>query len=293
MSDRLEALRLFARVARLGSFSAAGRELRVPQSTASRTIAALEREIGASLLIRSTRAVTLTDAGADFLARIEPILADLDEAEHTARGSGELRGVLRVGLGTSLSVRVVIPRLKPFVDRHPALQIELILDDRRQDLVAEGVDVALRFGALDDSAATVRKLRTWPRALVGSPGYLASAPPLTCPADLAAHAVIVGPQGVRDWTFRKGATTTSIRVDGRLRIPALEGAVAAALADMGLVMLAAGAVRREIDNGSLIPVLPDWDLGSVDLQALFTSGRTAKPSARAFAEHLMESLRDA
>jgi DNA-binding transcriptional LysR family regulator len=92
MTDHLDALRLFARVARRGSFSAAGRELGVPQSTASRTIAALERDIGASLLVRSTRAVILTDVGADFLARIEPILADLDEAEHAARGSGELRG---------------------------------------------------------------------------------------------------------------------------------------------------------------------------------------------------------
>jgi DNA-binding transcriptional LysR family regulator len=84
MSDHLNALRLFARVARRGSFSAAGREFGVPQSTVSRTISTLEREIGASLLIRNTRAVTLTDAGADFLARIEPILADLDEAEHAA-----------------------------------------------------------------------------------------------------------------------------------------------------------------------------------------------------------------
>ncbi len=96
MNGHLDALRLFVRVARRGSFSVAGRELGVPQSTVSRTVSALERKTGASLLIRSTRAVSLTDSGADFLARIEPILAGLDEAEHVARGSSEMRGLLRV-----------------------------------------------------------------------------------------------------------------------------------------------------------------------------------------------------
>jgi DNA-binding transcriptional LysR family regulator len=283
---------LFVRVARRGSFSVAGRELGVPQSTVSRTVSALEREIGASLLIRSTRAVSLTDTGADFLARIEPILADLDEAEHAARGASEMRGLLRVGLGTGLGVRMVIPRLKPFIDRHPALQIELILDDRRQNLVTEGVDVALRFGALTDSSATVRKLKTWPRLLAASPSYLENAPPLSSPADLAAHSVIVGPQGVADWSFRKGGTATSVRIDGRLKIPALEGALTAAAAGMGIVMATAAAIRRELVNGSLVPVLPDWDLGSVDLQAMFTQGRAAKPSARAFVAYLVEVFSD-
>lgn len=293
MNDHLEALRLFARVARRGSFSAAGRELGMPQSTASRTIAMLERRIGASLLIRSTRAVSLTDAGADFLARVEPILADLEEAEHAARGADELRGLLRVGLGTSLGVRLVIPRLKTFVDRHPALQVELLLDDQRQNLVTEGVDVALRFGALTDSTATVRKLKTWPRVLAASPAYLESAPALDTPADLAAHTVIIGPLGVSDWSFRKGGTVTSVRIEGRLRIPALEGALTAAASGMGIVMAMAGAIRRELESGALVAVLPDWDMGSVDMHAVFTGGRAAKPSARAFVVYLQEALREA
>ncbi|HEY1926214.1 MAG TPA: LysR family transcriptional regulator [Caulobacteraceae bacterium] len=293
MSDHLSALRLFARVARRGSFSAAGAELGVPQSTASRTIAALEREIGASLLVRTTRAVTLTDTGADLLARIEPILADLDEAEHAARGTGELRGLLRVGLGTSLGVRLVIPRLKLFVDRHPALQVELMLDDQRQNLVTEGVDVALRFGALTDSTATIRKLKAWPRLLAASPAYLEGAPALDTPADLASHAVIIGPQGVSDWSFRKDGTATSVRIEGRLRIPAMEGALTAAMSGMGIVLVMAGAVRRELQTGSLVQILPDWDLGSVDMHALFAGGRAAKPSARAFVAYLEEALQDA
>src|SRR6202045_1744286 len=103
MSDRLFALRLFARVARKGSFSAAGRDLNIPQSTASRTIAMLEREIGVALFVRTTRAVTLTAAGLDLLARIEFVLSQPDEAEHAARGTGELRGILRIGFATTFS----------------------------------------------------------------------------------------------------------------------------------------------------------------------------------------------
>src|SRR5205807_6195455 len=123
---------------RKGSFSAAGRELNVPQSTASRMIATLEREIGVALLVRTTRAVTLTDAGLDFLARIESVLVELDEAEHAARGTGELRGILRIGLATTFAVREVIARLSNFTSRHPALRIDLMMGDQRQDLVAEG-----------------------------------------------------------------------------------------------------------------------------------------------------------
>lgn len=290
MSDHLEALRLFVRVARRGSFSAAGRELGVPQSTASRMIAALEREIGASLLTRTTRAVALTDAGADFLTRIEPLLADLDEAEHAARGTSDLRGQLRVGLGTSLAVRVVIPRLKPFLDRHPALQVELLMDDQRQDLVREGVDVALRFGKLADSSATARKLVNWPRALAASPDYLKVAPALDTPSDLAAHSIIVGPQGAGGWTFCKGGTTTSVRLDGRLRIPTMEGVFAAAVAGMGIVMTTPAAFRREFEARTLVRVLPDWDLGAVDVHAVFTAGRAIKPSARALVVYLAEVL---
>src|SRR5256885_13971902 len=135
MSDRLFALRLFARVARKGSFSAAGRELNIPQSTASRTIAILERQIGVVLFVRTTRAVTLTDAGSDFLARIEPVLVELDEAGHAARATGEPRGILRIGLGSNLSGREIIPRLAGFMSRHSAPQNDLVMADQRPDLM--------------------------------------------------------------------------------------------------------------------------------------------------------------
>jgi DNA-binding transcriptional LysR family regulator len=293
MSDHLFGLRLFARVARRSSLSAAGRELGIPQSTASRTIAALERRIGAALLVRNTRTVKLTDAGADFLARIEPVLAELEDAEQAARGTRELQGVLRVSLGSSLAVREVIPRLPNFLQRHPALHVELLLIDHRQDLVIEGIDLALRFGPLADSTATVRHVQSWPRVLAASPTYLKKAGVPRTPADLSAHTIILGPVSTStNWSFRKGSTTTSVRVDSRVRILGNEGAIAAATAGIGIVMSSSGSLRREFAESELVRVLDDWDLGPLELSAIFAAGRMTKRAARVFTNFLIEALRD-
>ena len=293
MSDRLFALRLFTRVARKGSFSAAGREMNIPQSTASRTIATLEREIGVALFVRTTRAVTLTDAGSDFLARIEAVLTELDEAEHAARGTGKLHGTLRIGLGTNFAVRQVIPCLAVFMAQHPALRLDLMMGDQRQDLVTEGVDVALRLGSLADSTATARRIRTWPRVLAASQAYLDKAGIPTAPADLPRHAIVIGPGSLGgQWTFRKGGITTSSQVKGRLIARESEGAIAAAVEGLGIVMAAYCACQREIERGELVRLFPDWDAGTVELNAVFVSGRAAKPSARAFVDHLIAALRN-
>jgi DNA-binding transcriptional LysR family regulator len=292
MSDRLFALRLFARVARKGSFSAAARELKIPQSTASRTIAALEREIGIALFVRTTRAVMLTDAGLDFLARIESVLAELDDAEHAARGTGELRGTLRIGLGTTFAVREVIPRLSDFMSRHPALRIDLMMEDERKDLVVEGVDVALRVGPLADSTATVRTILAWPRVLAASQAYLDKAGAPLTPTELTQHAIILGPAGLSGhWSFRKGDTARSFQVEANLIIRANLGAIAAAVEGLGIVMTTLGACRRELERGELIRLLPEWDAGTVDLNAVYASGKAAKPSARAFVDYLIAALR--
>src|SRR5256884_759659 len=121
MSDRLFALRLFVRVARTGNFSRAARQLGLSQPSASRIVAALEKQVGASLFTRSTRALALTEAGNEYLARVEPALAALEEAEQAARGTGELRGLLRVVASSSFTLRAVIPSLDDFLANHPKL----------------------------------------------------------------------------------------------------------------------------------------------------------------------------
>jgi len=291
MSDRLFALRLFARVARRGSFSAAGRELNIPQSTVSRIIATLEREIGVALFVRTTRAVTLTDAGSEFLVRIESILAELDEAEHAARGTGELRGVLRIGLGTNFAVREVIPRLSVFMDQHPALRVDMMMGDQRQDLVEEGVDVALRFGPLSNSTATARRVLSWPRVLAASPAYLDKAGAPVAPTDLPMHTIILGPGSLDGhWSFRKGDAATTFQVEGKFIIRASLGAIAAAVEGLGILMTPLGACHRELESGELIRLLPEWDAGTVELNAVYASGRASKPSARAFVDYLIAAL---
>jgi DNA-binding transcriptional LysR family regulator len=282
----MSALRLFVRVARTANFSRAARELGLSQPSASRIIATLEKEIGARLFTRSTRALALTEAGAEYLARIEAALAALDEADHMARGTGELRGILRVAASSSFTEHAVIPRLDEFLRRNPKLRIVLLVNDQRQALITEGVDVAFRFGSLGDSTATARRLGSIERVLVASPAYLRRAGRPQAPADLASHSVIAGPMAADGWIFEKDGRRVSLRLEGRLVVSANEGAVAAAVAGLGIAATGIIASRKELENGSLVRILPDWPMGSVDVHAVFPSGRAAKPAARALAEHM-------
>jgi DNA-binding transcriptional LysR family regulator len=296
MTDRFQALRLFARVAHTGSFSAAGRELGLSQPSASRIVAELEKELGAALVIRTTRAVKLTEAGSDYLARIEPILASLDEADQAARGDGELRGVLRIGVSSSFSVREVIPLLPAFLARHPHLRISLAVSDVRQDLVTEGVDLAFRLGALTNSTAIAKKLGQGPRLIAGSPTYLRTAPVLHNPSDLAAHTVILGPGGGLGpdaLQFAKSGRRVSVQVDGRVAVDANEAAIAAALTGLGLTVTSLWACRAELERGDLVHVLSDWTMEPIDLHAIFPAARVPKPAARAFADYFGRELRRA
>ena len=292
MSDRLFALRLFVRVARGGSFSVAGRELQLSQPSVSRIISNLEAEVGTSLLTRTTRAVSLTEAGVDYLARIESLLAALDEADHAARGTGELRGVLRVGVATSFAVRQIIPRLPGFMDLHPALRVEMVMTDQRQNLVMEGVDIALRFGALPDSSATAKRIGISHRMLVASPDYLQRAGAPATPADLPSHAMIVGPATLFGWTFQRAGRETSVHVEGRLVVNVNEAATTAAIAGLGIACVGTWGCRNEIASGQLVQVLPEWNLVPIEVNAVFAAGRAAKPAARAFADYLAKVLVD-
>jgi DNA-binding transcriptional LysR family regulator len=292
MTDRLSALRVFVRVARSGSFSRAARELGLSQPSASRIVAALEREIGVTLFRRSTRALSATEAGAEYLARVETALAALDEAEQAARGSGELRGVLRVAASSSFTEHALIPGLGEFLMRNSKLRTVLLVNDQRQALLTEGVDVAFRFGTLTDSAATARRLGSIERVLVASPAYVRRAGRPKVPADLGSHAIIEGPAGAEGWTFQKDGRRVSLRLEGRLVVSANQSAVAAAVAGLGIVTTGIIAASKELANRTLVRVLPEWQMDVVDVHAVFPSGRRAKPAARALADHMAGAFRD-
>ena len=289
MNDKLLALRLFSRVARTGSFSAAARELDLSQPSVSRIVAALEKDVGAALVTRTTRAVKLTDTGNDYLTRVEAILASLEEADHVARGSRELRGSLRVALPSSFGVREIVPVLPGFLARHPALNVQLLMSDQRQDTLKEGVDVALRLGELADSSATARLIGRTQRVIAASPAYLKAKGKPKMPADLATHTAIVGPAGTSPggWTFQKDGRSVSIRVASRMSVSVNEAAVAAAVAGMGIVTTALWGCRAELASGALIQLLPDWTMGEVEVHGMFTPGRAPKPAARALVDYLI------
>lgn len=294
MNDRFTSMQLFIRVARGGSFSTAAREMGMTQPTVSRVVAALEKQVGVALLTRSTRAVTLTEAGADYLARCEAILAAIDEADHAARGTGELRGTLRIATSPIFASKTVMPRLARFSDRHPNLRIEFVLDDARQDLIGDSVDVAVRIGALGDNNVVARRIGTIHRVLVAAPAYLSRARMPRTPADLVDHTLIIGPAGrsSEGWSFRSGVRTASVRVHGRFIVNSTEAATAAAIAGLGILSTGQRSVQVELQTGGLIQVLPKWELGSSDINVILPAGRAAKASARAFADFIAEQMRE-
>lgn len=293
MTDRFFALRLFLRVARTRSFSKAGREFGLSQPSVSRILAELEREVGASLLARTTRAVTLTEAGNDYLARVEPILFALEEADEAVRCTGSLRGSLRVGLSSGFGVREVIPRLPGFMAQHPHLAIDLVMNDQRQDLIGDGVDLVFRFGALADSSAKMLHIGRSPRLLVAAPAYLQLHGTPKTPEDLSQHAIIAGPAGIPTdgWSFEKKGRKAAIRLESRLGIGQHEGAIAAAVAGLGIVSTALWGCRSEVEDGRLVRILADWQMSPLAVNAIFAAGRTTKPAARALAEYIAGQLR--
>jgi DNA-binding transcriptional LysR family regulator len=288
------ALRLYARVARLGSFSAAARECGLSQSQASRIVADLETELGVRLLSRTTRAVVPTEAGSEFLSRVEPILSALEEAEHSVREGGELRGLLRMSMPTSFGVRDVIPRLTPFAHRHPALQIEIQLGDRRQDLVRDAVDVAIRLGPLPDSiaTATAKRIATIPRVIVAAPEYLARCGRPWAPDDLVAHRIVGGTAAAvpTAWRFERDGHQSAVKLEPHFSTDENEGAIAAAVAGLGITSTSGWACRHELKTGALVRLLPEWTLAGIPVHAYFPMGRATRTCARAVIDYLVSAF---
>jgi DNA-binding transcriptional LysR family regulator len=287
MNDRFQELKVFVRAAESGSFSATGRELGLSQPSVSRIISELEERLGTILLLRSTRKITPTEAGAAFLHRARQILHDLDEADEFARGADNLRGTLRIALSSILSVRVVIPSLPAFLKEHPLLRVELLTTDTLQDLVAEGVDMAIRFGQLEDSGFGAKKLATLERVLLASPSYLRERGVPRTHADLAAHDCIFGPSGspATPWTFTHDGNKVGVKVEPRFAASSADATIACAREGLGIVRASALICRAEITSGQLTPVLSDYVLDPVDLNAVFPSGRAPSQKVRMFTSY--------
>ncbi|WP_212627596.1 LysR family transcriptional regulator [Pseudomonas sp. PP3] len=290
--DRLGAMETFVYVVETGSFSAAARRLNIGQPAVSKTIAQLESRLAVRLLLRSTRGLTPTEAGLAFFERAKRALEEADEADNAARGAaGGLTGNLRICAAVTFGRMHIVPHLGPFLEQNPALNIDLMLDDRNVNLVEEGVDIALRMGTLSDSGLTARKISECRRVVLGTPAYFEKYGEPTCPADLSKHhAIVYTLGGHANWLFNKAGEEQSVNINGRIRISAAEGLRAAVLSHQGLTMASEWMFAPELANGAVREVMSEWTLPNQDLWAVFPTGRMASAKARAFVEYVQGLL---
>src|ERR1700688_4337136 len=283
--DRLAALEIFVGVVDAGSFSAVARHQRIGQPSVSKAVVQLEEWLGVSLLMRSPRSVVPTEAGRIFYERAKRTIEEADEAVVAARGSASgLSGKLRVSTSICFGRLDVIPNLSAFLAEHPDLDIELVLDDRNVDLVNEGIDVALRMGAMPDSNMTTRRIAEGRRLVVATPAYLQRPGTPTSPGDLINHeAVIYTRGGGESWTFRKANAEVSVVLQGRLKVTQAEGLREAVICDMGLTVASEWLFSSELRSGKVVAVLEDWALPTTNLSAVYPTCRLASAKARAFA----------
>lgn len=287
--DRLVAMKQFATVVEAGSFSAAARRLNMGQPAVSKAIANLEEYLGVRLLTRTTRAQHLTEAGQRYYERARIVLDEADEAESAAREAAtSLAGRLRLAAPPTYAALHMLPRLSEFLDAHPDLTIDLILDDRWVDLIEEGVDLAIRLGKPADSSLIARRLGTSQRLLVASRAYLDRMGAPGTPEDLLAHRTIAYSQfeGPTAWSFTRGTAAVSIAVQPTLRVSAAEGMRSCILSGLGIGMGSRLMFTPELAAGTVRPVLTEWSLSPLDVWAMFPSGRKSSRRARAFVDWL-------
>ncbi|MGY2283700.1 LysR family transcriptional regulator [Pseudomonas gingeri] len=291
--DRLAAMETFVYVVETGSFSAAARRLDVGQPAVSKTIAQLEERLGVRLLTRSTRGLSATEAGTLFFERARKVIEEAGEAELAARGAGAgLTGTLRISTTVTFSRLHILPHLGGFLEMHPLLDVDVLLDDRSVNLVEEGVDVALRMGNLSDSGLTARKIAHCRRLVLGTPAYFERHGIPESPADLTDHEAVIYSLGGggASWLFKKGQAEQSVTLSGRVRVSAAEGVRTTVLSSYGLTLSSEWMFAPELASGEVVPVLDDWELPEMDLWAIFPTGRMASAKARAFIAYVEQLM---
>ena len=283
--DRLAALEVFVGVVDTGSFSAVARHQRIGQPAVSKAVVQLEEWLGVSLLMRSTRSVVPTEAGRIFYERAKRTIEEADEAVVAARGSASgLTGKLRVSASVCFGRLHVIPSLSEFLAEHPGLDVELVLDDRNVDLVNEGIDVALRMGAMPDSNMTARRIAEGRRVVVATPAYLEQHGTPKTPGELISHQAVIYTRdgGGESWTFKKATAEVSVVIQGRLKVTAAEGLREAVNCNLGFAVASEWNFSPELKSGKIVRIMEDWTLPATNLSAVYPAGRLASTRARSF-----------
>ena len=291
--DRLDAMRLFVRVVERGSFSAVAREAGVGQSAVSKQIAALEAHLGAQLMRRTSRSMTLTDAGHIFYESALRLVDEFEAAESlVGRGQSAPSGLIRVTVAPVFGRLYIVPRLPEFFARYPDISVELTASGRNVNLIEEGVDLAIRNGELADSNMIVRRIAMAPFATVGTPAYLAIRGEPRTPTDLDAHACLIfAPlHEPLPWEFRDGSRSVLHHPRANFRTADAEQIRAAVLADLGLAHGPVWAFAPEIASGALRVVLAGYAPGPLAISAVHPAGRRLPTKVRVFIDFLVEIL---
>lgn len=259
--DTLQAMQVFLRVVQTGSFSATGRQLGLSPASIFRAINSLEDKVGARLLNRSSRRLTLTEAGDLYATKVDAILDDIaDLNNELSQLQLAPRGILRVHTRVSLGTRHIAPVLPAFLARHPELKIDLRLSDGQVDLTGENIDVAIGFGPMIGTSLMTRKLVASPRVVCASRAYVDRNGIPATPADLCRHNCLTfrSQEGQPIWRFLRGHEHTEIRVSGNLQADYGEVLRDAALADLGIVLLPTWTVGDDLESHRLVGMLLDY-----------------------------------
>lgn len=298
--DRLTAMQTFVRVVESGSFTAVAREMHSTQSAISKQVAALERQLGARLLSRSTRSLALTEEGERYFEQARRLVAEIAEAEASLRqGEQQLSGWLRVAASVGFGRLRVLPLVQQFMAQHPGVRIDLRLHDGFIDLVEHGIDLAVRIGELADSSLVARRVATSQRAVLASRRYLQSLPralrtPRT-PEDLQPLDCIVYTELATGnaWRFVAGpgapvaaGTGVTLRAQGSFQTNSTEAVRAAVLAGMGIGYVPTWLLAEELATGEVRQLLPHWAAPALPLHLVCPAQRRQSAKVRAFSDHL-------
>jgi DNA-binding transcriptional LysR family regulator len=289
----LNDMRLFAQVVNAGSFTAAARELGMPKSTLSRRISNLEGRLDSRLLHRTTRSLRLTDVGAEFYERCVRVVDEAREAEHLiSRNRAEPRGLLRVTGPIEWGTNQIGAIISEYLQHYPEVQLELILTNRYVDLVAEGFDLALRAGSLEDSSLIARRLGDSQLLLCAAPSYLEAHGSPRNPKQLQEHVCLAypGSDGRSNLQFSSSNNLSQVEIKGRLVANSMSTLRDAAMAGLGIAALPSGLCQEQLKRGELVPIMPEWQLPAGGIYAVYPSQRHLTMKVRSFIDFIAERL---
>lgn len=288
--DRLIAMQVFTEVAKSGSFTVTADKLDMSRAMVTRYVSELEQWLGARLLQRTTRRVTLTDAGENCLWRSEQMMALMENMEEeTGSHEGELRGQLRITCSMSFAYAQIAAAIVDFLKRYPQLKIDLNISEGALNLVDARIDLAIRISAEPDPSLIGRVLAPCSSVLVASPAYLRAHGMPQTPAELAAHrGLSYANFGKSVWTLRRGEELVSIRISSYFSANEATALLCAAQAGGGIALQPVYLAKPYLEDGSLQVVLPEWQLPDMSIYALYPSRKHLSPAVRALLDFLAE-----